>query len=272
MKKILLTNDDGIHSAGIIELARKLSAVGNEVFVVAPRTEQSGISSAITFLRPLFPVTLGSATESSDQMRGFSVDGTPADCTKLALFELCPFQPDLVISGINGGLNAGTNVGYSGTVGGALVAATFNIPAMALSLEFATEMDFTAAAEIAWPLVEQFHLVDWPDRTVLNINIPTVALAGGADVAVVPVETNPLGYAFDRGQDPKGRPYFWANNSPNPQPSPFETDTQALRAGKITVSPISFDMNVPTALPRIREANRWAAVEVSHDGEEGGGE
>ena len=272
MKKILLTNDDGIHSAGIIELARKLSAVGNEVFVVAPRTEQSGISSAITFLRPLFPVTLGSSTESSDQMRGFSIDGTPADCTKLALFELCPFKPDLVISGINGGLNAGTNVGYSGTVGGALVAATFNIPAMALSLEFATEMDFAAAAEIAWPLVEQFHLVDWPDRTVLNINIPTVALAGGADVAVVPVETNPLGYAFDRGQDPKGRSYFWANNSPNPQPSPFETDTQALQVGKITVSPISFDMNVPTALPRIREANRWAAVEASHDGQEGGGE
>ena len=101
--------------AALSELARKLTSVGNEVFVVAPRTEQSGISSAITFLRPLFPVTLGSSTESGDEMQGFSVDGTPADCTKLALFELCPFQPDLVISGINGGLNAGTNVGYSGT-------------------------------------------------------------------------------------------------------------------------------------------------------------
>jgi len=267
--KILLTNDDGIHSGGIIELARKLTSVGNEVFVVAPRTEQSGISSAITFLRPLFPVTLGSSTESGDEMQGFSVDGTPADCTKLALFELCPFQPDLVISGINGGLNAGTNVGYSGTVGGALVAATFNIPAMAISLEFSSEMDFRGASEIACPLVEQYHMVDWPDRTVLNINLPTRALKGGAEVAVVPVEVNPLGYTFDRGHDPKGRPYFWSNNKPDPQPSPFETDTQALKAGKITISPVSFDLNVASAMPRLREINRLAAVESGGEPIEG---
>lgn len=259
--KILLTNDDGIHSGGIIELARKLTSMGNQVFVVAPRTEQSGISSAITFLRPLFPVTLGSSSESDDEMQGFSVDGTPADCTKLALFELCPFQPELVISGINGGLNAGTNVGYSGTVGGALVAATFNIPAMAISLEFSSEMNFRAAAEIAWPLIKQYYMIDWPDRTVLNVNLPTSALKGGAEVAVVPVEMNPLGYTFDRGHDPKGRPYFWSNNKPDPQPSPFETDTQALKAGKITISPLTFDLNVASAMPRLREINRPAGVE-----------
>ncbi len=253
--KILLTNDDGIHAGGIIELARVLRDEGHEVFVVAPRTEQSGISSAITFLRPLFPITLGSSSESDDQMQGFSVDGTPADCTKLALFELCPFAPDLVISGINGGLNAGTNVCYSGTVGGALVAATFNIPAMAISLEFSTEMDFRSAAKIATPLIDQYYMVDWPDRTVLNINIPTNALQSEAEVVIVPVETNPLGYTFDRGQDPKGRPYFWSNNKPDPQPSPFDTDAQALKAGKITISPISFDMNVPAAMPRLHEIN-----------------
>ena len=256
--RILLTNDDGVHAGGIIHLAEKLTTVGNDVFVVAPRTEQSGVSSAITFLRPLFPVTLGSSTESDDQMRGFSVDGTPADCTKLALIELCPFQPDLVISGINGGLNAGINCGYSGTVGGALVAATFNIPSMAISLEYSTEMDFEGAAEIAWGLIEKYQRVDWPERTVLNINIPTVALKGTAEVAIVPVEINPLGYTFDRGEDPKGRPYFWSNNKPDPKPSPFETDTQALKQGKITISPITYDMNASAAIPRLKEIQEQA--------------
>jgi len=130
-------------------------------------------------------------------------------------------------------------------------------------------MDFRGASEIACPLVEQYHMVDWPDRTVLNINLPTRALKGGAEVAVVPVEVNPLGYTFDRGHDPKGRPYFWSNNKPDPQPSPFETDTQALKAGKITISPVSFDLNVASAMPRLREINRLAAVESEGEPIEG---
>jgi 5'-nucleotidase len=251
--KILITNDDGIHSFGIIEMARRLQRK-NEVFVVAPRTEQSGISQAITFLRPLFPVKLGSPAESEDGLTGFSLDGTPADCVKLALSELCPFEPELIVSGINGGLNAGVNVCYSGTVGAALVGATFNIPSIAISLEFEAHMQFDRAADVVMPIVEQFDMVDWPNRTVLNINIPTSALRGIPEVAIVPVETNPLGYAFDRGVDPKGRHYFWSNNKPDAQPSPFETDVQALKMGKITVSPITFDLNAHDALQRIQRA------------------
>ncbi len=252
---ILITNDDGIHSGGIIELAREMHARAHRVFIVAPRTEQSGISQAITFLKPLFPVRLGSSIELDDEIEGYSIDGTPVDCTRLALFELCPFQPDLVLSGINGGLNAGLNVGHSGTVGGALAAAAFNLPAMAISLEHEPEMDFRRAAEIAGELVDLFHIVDWPEKTVLNINIPTAALDRPADVAIVPVETNPLGYHFDRGVDPKGRAYFWANDRPDPQPSPFETDTQALRAGKISVSAISGDYNNAAAQQRFERVN-----------------
>jgi 5'-nucleotidase len=255
--KILITNDDGIHSSGIIELAKRLN-LHAEVFVVAPRTEQSGISQAITFLRPLFPVKLGSPAETEDGLNGFSLDGTPADCVKLAISELCPFEPDMIISGINGGLNAGVNVCYSGTVGAALVGSTFNIPSMAISLEWQTDMDYVRAAEIAVPIVRQFELVDWPDRTVLNVNIPTRALTHDADLAIVPVETNPLGYAFDRGVDPKGRHYFWSNNKPDPQPSPFETDVQALSQGKITVSPITFDLNANEAMDRIKRVSTGA--------------
>ncbi len=239
---ILLTNDDGVHSSGIIELAMHLQK-NHQIFMVAPRTEQSGISQAITFLRPLFPIELGGDTESDNPIPGYSLDGTPTDCVKLALFELCPFKPDLVVSGINGGLNAGSNVSYSGTVAGAMAGALFGFPSISLSLEHSKSMDFRTASEIAVPLIEKTMPQDWPAKTILNINIPTAALAGGADVCVVPVETNPLGYEFEKGLDPKGRPYFWSNNKPDPAPSDFPTDCSELRNGKITISPITNDLN-----------------------------
>jgi 5'-nucleotidase len=247
--KILFVNDDGVHSQGLIQFA-KLVKQEAEVFVVGPRVEQSGVSQAITFLSPLFPIRLGSEFDTQDDgIEGYSVNGTPVDCLKLALGELCPWKPDLVISGINGGLNAGINVCHSGTVGGALAASTFGIPAVAVSLEYTTkEMQFKRAAEIAWPLIKKIVDVELPDRTVVNINIPTAALAGEVEVVIVPVEPNPMAYHFDKGNDPKGRPYFWSTTKPNPEPSPFETDTQALLEGKITISTVCYDLNAPVAL------------------------
>jgi 5'-nucleotidase len=170
------------------------------------------------------------------------------DCVNLAIAELCPWKPDLVLSGINSGLNAGVNVSYSGTVGGALAAATFGIPAMALSLESSPTLDFLRAAELAWPLIDRLQKIDLPSGSVININLPSAALDGDAEVVLVPVETNPMGYHFDQGTDPKNRQYYWATNNPNPATSAIETDTQALLAGKITVSAISYDLNAETAM------------------------
>lgn len=250
--KILITNDDGVHSSGIIELARVLQK-NHQVFMVAPRTEQSGISQAITFLRPLFPLELGASGESDSQIPGYSVDGTPTDCVKLALFELCPFKPDLILSGVNGGLNAGTNVCYSGTVAGAMAGAVFGFPSIAISLESAKQMNFRAASKIAGTLVEQLVTDDWPEKTAININIPQVALNNNAAVKVVPVEVNPLGYSYDKGLDPKGRPYYWSNNKPDPDPSEFETDCSELKLGHITVSPITFNLNAYQSNDKINE-------------------
>ncbi len=253
--KVLLTNDDGIHSGGLNELARELMNCC-ELFVVAPRSEQSGISQAITFLRPLFPLRLPQGDRpDSFEFDGYTIDGTPADCVRLSLFDLCPWKPDLIISGINGGLNAGVNVGYSGTVGAALTAASFGIRTMAISLEYNTQMDFASAAQIAIPLIEQFGSLDLP-KTVVNVNIPTAALEREPEIVVVPAETNLLGYHFEKGADPKGRPYYWANNKPDPEPSPFETDCQALRAGKISVTPISFDLNQPNQIATLKSVSK----------------
>lgn len=261
--KILITNDDGVHSQGIIQLAKKARLHADEVFVVAPRVEQSGVSQAITFLSPLFPHALGGNLDSQDdQIPGYSVNGTPVDCVKLAVGELCPWRPDLVLSGINGGLNAGINVCHSGTAGGALVASTFGIPAIAISLEHSSTMDFQKASDVVWPLIDRFRKIELPNRTVININLPSAALNErpphdptdlAPDVVLVPVETNPMAYHFDKGNDPKGRPYFWSTNLPNPVPSKFETDTQALAQGKITVSTISYDLNSSQALDMLTQ-------------------
>ncbi len=251
--KVLVTNDDGVHSQGIIQLAKKVRQNGHDVFIVAPRVEQSGVSQAITFLSPLFPHELGSNEDSQDEhIPGYSVNGTPVDCVKLALGELCPWKPDLVLSGINGGLNAGINVCHSGTAGAALVAATFGIPSIAISLEYAEQSDFQRTTEIVWPLIEDLLKIDLPSRTVININIPLAALGDDAEIAIVPVESNPMAYEFDHGSDPKGRPYFWSTVRPNPVPSNFETDAQALAKGKIAISAITYDLNSPKGLEALQ--------------------
>jgi 5'-nucleotidase len=252
MKKILITNDDGVHAQGIIQLARRVQQSA-EVFVIAPATEQSGVAQAITFLTPLFPVRLGGEKDSQDdQIPGYSVNGTPVDCVRLGINELCPWKPDLILSGINGGLNAGVNVCYSGTVGGAMAGASCGILSMAISVEYESRIDYHRAAEIAWPLIEQLAAMEHPPRTVLNINIPTAALTGDPEIHVVPVETKPLGYVFDRGVDPKGRRFFWAKNETQPFPSQIETDNDALRAGHITISGITYDPNSMHALTNLR--------------------
>lgn len=246
--KILITNDDGVHAQGIIQLARRVNQDA-EVFVVAPRTEQSGISGAITFLRPLFPVELGGDRDSRDNnVPGYSVDGTPVDCVKLGLFDLCPWKPDVVISGINGGLNAGVNVGHSGTVGAALVAAALGIKSFAVSIEYPNDSDdYRRAANIIWPLVQKLIPLPTPDRTVININVPTSALDGNAEVASVPVETAPMAFKFSQGVDPRARNFYWASCEPAPEPHAVETDAAALCAGKISVSAICADLNFAAA-------------------------
>lgn len=249
--KILLTNDDGVNAPGIVALAQSLQN-NHDVFVVGPRTEQSGISQAITFLRPVFPVAL----DSDSGMQGYSLDGTPTDCVKLALEHLCPFTPDLIVSGINGGYNVGVNCCYSGTVGAALTATQFGFPAMAFSLQFGKEMDFVKAAELAAPLVDRLWLEPWPPQVALNINFPEQALSQepqDSEIHFVPMETNPLGYQYDEGHDPKGRRFFWANNQPAPKPAPHPTDVSVVNSGGISATTLSFNLNQTDALAAFRE-------------------
>ncbi len=249
--QILLTNDDGINAPGLAALERELRQLG-DVSVVAPAHEQSGVSHSITFLSPLICREIF----EDDHPRGWAVEGSPADCVKIGVFEFCPKRPDLIVSGINGGLNAGINVLYSGTVAAAIEGAFFGITSVAVSLEFDEHAQFDKAARLARPIIEQILQQDHSGTQLYNINIPTVAIGRPTELRVVPMGIERYGEHFLKRTDPRGRDYYWATNEPPPQPSEHETDLTALRKGFVTLTPLQYDMTQHAALKDMQSWNQ----------------
>ena len=246
----LLTNDDGIYAPGLAALE---DAVNNELrtFVVAPSTEQSGVGHGITFLSPL----TAKEVFRGEKRCGWAVDGSPADAVKLGVSEICSQRPDLIISGINAGLNAGINVLYSGTVAAAIEGSFFGITSIAVSLEWADQMNFDKAAQLASGLVKQLLSFHPPAGSLFNINIPTAALVETPEVRVVPMSIARYGEAFERRVDPRGRNYYWASNDPPPPPSAQDSDVTALAEGVITITPLEYDLTNRTRLVELREVD-----------------
>jgi 5'-nucleotidase len=249
---ILLTNDDGIYAPGLRALRSELSKLG-DVIVVAPATEQSAVGHSITLLTPL---VVQEVLDENNQPMGWAIEGKPADCVKLALLELLREPPDLVVSGLNAGSNAGINVLYSGTVAAAIEGAFFRCTSIAVSLEYTKPqpLDFPRAAALARQVIEQI----WSHRpaagTLFNVNIPSLEKGPVRGVRVVPQNVAAYQEAFDRRTDPRGRVYFW--NKPEfccPEAHP-DTDVTALADGYITITPLQFDL---THLPQLQEARRW---------------
>jgi 5'-nucleotidase len=241
--EILLTNDDGIYAPGLAALQRELAQLGN-VTLVAPAVEQSGVGHSITYLTPL----IVNEVFDSVRRRGYAVEGSPADCVKLGLVEYCPRRPDLVVSGINYGLNAGINVLYSGTVAAAIEGAFFNVTSIAVSLEFREHPEFDRAAAIARRVIEQVLANKGPAPELYNVNIPTAALAGTPQVKVVPMDVRQYAEHFEKRIDPRGRKYFWAAGRLPEHHDATETDLTALADGFVTVTPLDFDLTKRAAL------------------------
>ena len=234
---ILLTNDDGIYAPGLQALEAELRRLG-DVIVVAPATEQSGVGHSITFLTPL----IAKQIYDGERLRGWAVEGSPADSVKLGIFEFCPRRPDIVVCGINGGLNAGINVLYSGTVAAAIEGAFFGITSVACSLEYNEHANFRRAAQISAGIIEQVLRQKGPEPQLYNLNIPTVACQTPSSVKIVPMGVARYGEHFIKRTDPRGRSYFWATNDPPPKDDGAETDLTAITKGHITLTPLQYNM------------------------------
>lgn len=236
--RILLTNDDGVFAPGLAALEQQLRHLG-EVVVVAPATEQSGVSHSITYLTPLVCKSI----HRDGRHWAWAVEGSPADCVKLAIAELFRENPvDLVVSGINSGLNAGINVLYSGTVAAAIEGAFFGITSVAVSLEYDEDADFQSAAVIARNVISGLIKQDEAAGGLFNLNVPTAATQSPTELRIVPTGLAQYGRRYEKRQDPGGRDYYWALWQEPEQPPPENMDVTELRKGNVTLSPLQFDM------------------------------
>ena len=226
---ILVTNDDGYEAPGIVALVEILQPLGR-VVSVAPDRERSGAGHALTLDRPLRVRTL-----SEDR---HVVNGTPTDCIHLGVFNLTDgIHPDLVVSGINRGLNIGDDVTYSGTVAGALEGTLLNIPAVAVSAgRFDDDqIDYKVAEKFILKLCGDVLENGLPDGVFLNVNVPPCDPHG---VRITRQGTRTYRASMDRRLDPAGRPYFWtdvADTTPTGEP---DGDHTAVRDGFISVTPL----------------------------------
>ena len=241
MPKILVTNDDGIHSAGIIALADALKAVG-DVVVVAPAHEMSAASHSLTLTRPL-------RIEKIDDHH-FSVDGTPTDCVTLAMNHLLKNNPpSLVVSGINKGGNLGEDVTYSGTVAGALEASIYGLPGIAVSLVQRTDFDFAPAAEFASELARRVLGDGLPRGTLLNVNVPTGPIRG---VRITRQGKKNVRPSIIEGTDPRQRKYYWIGEESLEWNEEAGTDYAALGHGLVSITPLRTDLTDYRVLDEIK--------------------
>src|SRR6476619_4320948 len=254
MTRILLTNDDGIHSDGLHKLEEAMKALG-DVYVVAPMSEMSGASHSLTLARPL-------RIRQLDE-RHWSIDGTPTDCVTLALNKILTNDehPDICVSGINHGGNLGDDATYSGTVAGALEATILGIPGVALSLVARDNFDFTEAAAFAVVAARKVLEEGLPEGTLLNINLPPGEIKG---IKVTRQGIKNARTVISEHIDPRNKPYFWIGEEYFNTNSAEGTDYHAIELGYVSVTPLRSDMTDHQALTAIETWNYLKDSELLH--------
>src|SRR5688572_26100887 len=242
--RILITNDDGIHSEGIEALEAAMNEIG-EVYVVAPATEMSGASHSLTLERPL-------RIRQIDE-RHWTIDGTPTDCVTLALNRILTNgeRPDICVSGINHGANLGDDATYSGTVAGAMEATILGVPGLAFSLVATRSHDFTESARIAADVTRKALADGIPAWTLLNVNIPKGVPKGIRVTRQGFKEAKPV---ISEHIDPRGKPYYWIGEVREGFRAAGGTDFEAVDDGYVSITPMRSDLTSYDAIEALR---RW---------------
>ncbi len=248
--RILVSNDDGIQAPGIKVLERVARGLSDDVWVVAPETQQSAASHSLTLHRPLRIRRISK--------RRHAVNGTPTDCVFLAFNKiLADRRPDLVLSGVNDGPNVGEDVTYSGTIAAAMEATLFGVPAVALSQAYGDGRRHHWATAEQWGARLLRTLIErgWPERVLINVNFPDVAAGDVRGIRVVRQGLHALDDTLDERIDPRGAPYYWIG-APLPASVAGQrgTDMEAVAEGYVAVTPLHMDLTHRRTLTRLREA------------------
>lgn len=244
MKRILVTNDDGVHAPGLRAMREALGGLG-EVVVVAPLSEQSATSHSLTLHHPL------RIKEIEPGVR--AVDGTPTDCVLLAVRGILEEAPHLVVSGINQGPNLGEDVLYSGTVAAAMEGAILGIPSMAVSLASWKHHDFDAATAVTRSLAEALLARSLPDRFLVSVNVPPIPIEEIQGLRVTRLGSRVYNDAIIRKTDPRGRDYFWIGGSePTWHASSPESDFAAIEDRCVSLTPLLLDLTDQDQLDFLR--------------------
>ena len=246
---ILLCNDDGFNADGLRTLYRELSKE-DEVIIVAPETEQSAMGHAITLTQPLKVRKV----EEEGRFMGYAVNGTPADCVKLAIAVLLDEPPRLVVSGINLGGNLGICALYSGTVSAATEAMIMGIPSIAVSLDTYENPDFNPAANFTRKLISRVLEMGLPKGVVLNVTVPPVPESEIAGGAVTRQGRSRVVESFDQRVDPRNNTYYWMTGEMRFDEVEEGVDCVMVGKNYISVTPIHFDL---THYPSIEVIKDW---------------
>jgi 5'-nucleotidase len=246
--KILVSNDDGIYSEGIIALREAMMEIG-EVYVYAPHKQQSAVGHAITTHLPLRV----NPYYMNGEFFGYAVTGTPADCVKLAVTTHMKEKPDLIVSGINHGSNAAINVIYSGTVSAATEGTILGIPSIAFSLTTYVDFDFTYSKKVAKIIARAVLNNGLPPGVLLNVNIPPVPEDKIKGIKVTKQGKSRWNDYFERRVDPQQREYYWLTGTMNSFEDDEDSDIRAIQENYVSVTPIQFDLTAYDFLEKLKQ-------------------
>lgn len=245
MAVILVTNDDGVHSPGIVALFRAMKEIG-DAYIVAPDRERSAVGHALTMHRPL------KVEELRDHV--YAVNGTPTDCVAVGVNKILTERPSLIVSGINKGGNVGDDITYSGTVSAAVEGTIMGIPSFAISIAGGKNFHFDTASYYSLEVARYILEKSLPYDTLLNVNLPNVKKEDIAGIKFTRQGKRVYDNAIQETYDPRGEKYFWIGGGTPYWERGEDTDIQAIEQGYISISPIHLDLTNHEALKFLRES------------------
>lgn len=244
MALILVTNDDGVYAPGLAALFKAMQPLGRPV-IIAPAQDNSAVSHSLTMRKPLKVNEIAVDT--------YSIDGTPTDCVIIGIGKVLAERPALVVSGINPGPNLGDDISYSGTVSAAIEGTMVGIPSIAVSLAGEKPFHFKTAAAFAFRLAEKVLAEGLPRDTLLNVNVPNVSPELIAGVKFTRQGRRLYDNAIQETFDPWGRQHYWIGGGTPSWDQGNDTDSNAIAAGCISITPIHLDLTNYDAMKDLKQ-------------------